>query len=53
MSQFNYTIIIPHYNIPSLLERCISSIPQRNDIQIIVIDDCSPNSQELRTTIEK
>lgn len=38
---FNYTIIIPHYNIPDLLERCLKSIPKREDIQVIVVDDCS------------
>lgn len=40
----NYTFIIPHKNIPSLLCRCLDSIPNRNDIQIIVVDDNSdPN----------
>lgn len=53
MNQFNYTIIIPHYNIPQLLERCIASIPNRNDVQIIVVDDCSPQTPLLRKTIEK
>jgi glycosyltransferase involved in cell wall biosynthesis len=37
----NYTIIIPHKNIPDLLQRCLSSIPRRDDVQIIVIDDNS------------
>lgn len=37
-----YSIIIPHYDIPDLLVRCIRSIPVREDIQVIVIDDCSP-----------
>lgn len=37
----NYTIIIPHKNIPELLKRCLSNIPQRLDIQVIVIDDNS------------
>ncbi|GHT76937.1 hypothetical protein FACS189413_08830 [Bacteroidia bacterium] len=37
----NYTIIIPHKDIPELLERCIASIPQRDDVQIIVADDHS------------
>ena len=37
----NYTIIIPHHNIPELLDRCLSSIPRRDDVQIIVVDDCS------------
>lgn len=38
---FNFSIIIPHKNIPELLKRCISSIPQRDDIQIIIVDDNS------------
>ena len=37
----NFTIIIPHKNIPHLLKRCLDSIPQRIDTQIIVIDDNS------------
>lgn len=37
----NFTIIIPHKNIPSLLERLIKSIPVREDLQIIVVDDNS------------
>lgn len=40
-----YTIVIPHYNIPQLLVRCIRSIPFRNDIQIIVVDDNSPGNE--------
>lgn len=41
MADINYTIIIPHKNIPDLLRRCLASIPRREDIQIIVIDDDS------------
>jgi glycosyltransferase involved in cell wall biosynthesis len=37
----NYSIIIPHYNTPDLLERCIRSIPEREDIDVFVIDDNS------------
>ncbi|MDR2836302.1 MAG: glycosyltransferase [Bacteroidales bacterium] len=37
----NYTIIIPHKNIPDLLCRCLDSIPIRDDVQIIVVDDNS------------
>lgn len=36
-----YSIIIPHRNIPHLLQRCINSIPLRKDVEVIVIDDCS------------
>jgi glycosyltransferase involved in cell wall biosynthesis len=40
----NFTFIIPHKNIPNLLIRCLRSIPRRNDVQIIVVDDNSdPN----------
>lgn len=37
----NYTIIIPHKNIPDLLQRCLDSIPERDDVQVIVVDDNS------------
>lgn len=39
----NLSIIIPHKNIPQLLLRCISSIPVKDDIEIIIIDDNSDN----------
>lgn len=42
----NYSIIIPHYNIPELLVRCLRSIPIRADIQVIVVDDLSPNGEK-------
>jgi glycosyltransferase involved in cell wall biosynthesis len=38
---YEWSIIIPHKNIPRLLERCLDSIPQRDDVQIIVVDDAS------------
>ena len=47
---YTYTIIIPHHNIPILLKRCLSSIPQRDDTQIIVVDDASNSeyTEELK-----
>lgn len=36
-----YSIIIPHKNIPKLLKRCLDSIPERDDTQIIIVDDNS------------
>lgn len=36
-----YTIIIPHLNTPTLLKRCLNSIPVRDDVQVIVVDDNS------------
>lgn len=41
MNPINYSIIIPHHNIPSLLTRCLNSIPQRDDTEIIIVDDNS------------
>lgn len=48
--KYNYSIIIPHKNIPDLLMRCLHSIPNRKDVQIIVVDD---NSVDADTYFEK
>ena len=37
----NYSIIIPHKDIPDLLQRCLDSIPLRDDVEVIVVDDNS------------
>jgi len=39
-----FSIIIPHYNIPDLLMRCLKSIPVSEDILVIVVDDNSPDA---------
>lgn len=36
-----YSVIIPHYNSPELLVRCLASIPDREDIQVLIVDDNS------------
>lgn len=41
MKSINYSFIIPHKNCPELLIRCVNSIPEREDIQIIIVDDNS------------
>lgn len=41
MKAIKYSIIIPNKNSANLLLRCINSIPKREDIQIIVVDDNS------------
>lgn len=41
----NYSIIIPHKNTPDLLRRCIDSIPEREDVEIIVVDDGSDDDK--------
>jgi glycosyltransferase involved in cell wall biosynthesis len=45
-----YSIIIPHKGIPDLLMRCLRSIPVSEDIQVIVVDDNSPDAD---TYLEK
>ena len=47
----NYSIIIPHYNIPDLLGRCLRSIPERDDVQVIVVDDNSPGNENYLSTL--
>lgn len=44
MERIQFSIIIPHHNIPDLLQRCLDSIPDRNDVQILVVDDNSDPS---------
>lgn len=36
-----FSVVIPHYNSPELLNRCLASIPERNDVEIIIVDDHS------------
>lgn len=40
-NEYQLTIIIPHHNIPDLLRKLLASIPKRNSIQMIVVDDHS------------
>lgn len=44
MIRYMYSFIIPHRNSPALLQRCIDSIPRRDDIQIIIVDDDSDSN---------
>lgn len=37
----NYSVIIPHKNSPKLLAKSLASIPMRDDVQVIVVDDNS------------
>jgi len=40
-NQIKFSIIIPHKNTPEYLQRCLDSIPCRDDVQVIVVDDNS------------
>ena len=50
MADAKFSIIIPHYDIPDLLMRCLKSIPVSEDIQVIVVDD---NSADADTYLDK
>lgn len=43
--EYNYSIIIPHKNDPEYLKRLLNSIPIRDDIQIIIVDDNSDSTE--------
>lgn len=47
---YNYTVIIPHKNCPDLLQRALDSIPEKDDIQVIIVDD---NSDASKVDFEK
>ena len=43
-----YSLIIPHFNDPVRLERLLRSVPvEREDVEVIVVDDCSPDQGAL------
>lgn len=44
-----YSFIIAHKNTPALLERCLNSIPERENIEIIVVDDNSDETKKPKT----
>ncbi len=46
--KYNVSVIIPHYNTPDLLGKLLSTIPNKDDIQIIIIDDHSDNASKDR-----
>lgn len=53
MSTIRYSVIIPHRNCADLTRRCLMSVPDREDIEIIVVDDNSKNPEELRMVQEE
>lgn len=45
-----YSVIIPHFNDPERLDRLLRSIPNdRRDLEVLVIDDCSPDQSALES----
>lgn len=52
-NKVNVSIIIPHYNSAQLLEKLLNSIPSREDIQIIVVDDNSTRDVDILYEVVK
>lgn len=50
-----YSIIIPHYNTPELLNRLLETIPDTGEYQVIVVDDCSAERlmSAVRTVVSR
>lgn len=44
MENIKLTIIVPLYKCENLIERCLESIPNKEEIEVIVINDCSPDN---------
>lgn len=51
--EYDLSIIIPHYNTPDLLMKLLQTIPQRENIQVIVIDDRTDKDIEQLEECEK
>lgn len=60
-NKYSYSVIIPHKDIPQLLQRCLDSIPVRDDVEVIIVDDnsspqvvdfnCFPGNDRPNTTV--
>lgn len=48
--EITYSFVIPHHNTPELLQRLVNSIPQREDIEVIVVDDNSDNDKKANVS---
>lgn len=55
MAAINLSVIIPHYNSTDTLERLLATIPDREDVQVIVVDDRSSEEEreKLRSVAER
>ena len=45
-----YSFIIPHHNSPELLQDLLNTIPQRADVEVIVVDDNSDADKKPQLT---
>src|SRR5436309_14122755 len=49
------SVIISTYDRPAMLDRALASVYAQtfDDYEVIVVDDCSPNREELRVLLER
>lgn len=52
-NNYNFSLIIPHFNTHRLLERLLKSLPDREDLQVIVVDDCSNNDLNILEEVKQ
>lgn len=52
-NKIKLSVIIPHFQSFDLLERCLLSIPVNDAVQVIVVDDNSPDKVRLNQMISK
>lgn len=48
MEKYTYSITMPHFNSVEMLKRMLKSIPEREDIQVIVVDDFSKDESRIK-----
>ena len=54
MNHYNVSIIVPHYNTPDSLLTLLGTIPEREDIQVVVVDDnSSVPMEELKEKLKQ
>lgn len=51
--EMKLSVIVPHYNSARLLEKLLKSIPARNDVQVIIVDDNSTKDVDVLDEIIK
>lgn len=47
----NYSVIIPHYNYGKKIKKLLDTIPDREDIEVIIVDDLS-TEEELNNLLD-
>lgn len=44
----NFSLIVPHFDDTDRLDRLLKTVPvERSDLEVIIVDDCSPNQETL------